>query len=135
MVSTQLKIVSPYAQSLTQEVYSVELKTTTGRIAVLPNHNPLMAPIENHIAYIRKTASGERIPYVILEGVAYVEKHQIRVFTDFFKPLSEVNGEEIQSQIAKEQKVFESSEDDKKKMQIKANIKLHQAILLALKEK
>ncbi|MCV3728625.1 ATP synthase F1 subunit epsilon [Ureaplasma miroungigenitalium] len=135
MISTQLKIVSPYAQTLTQAVYSVELKTTTGRIAVLPNHNPLMAPIENHIAYVRPTPSAARIPYVILEGVIYVEEHQIRVFTDYFKPLSEVNAEEIEQQLLKDEKAYTVCEDDKKKMQIKSNIKLHQAILLALKDK
>lgn len=132
---TKLKIVTPHAQTFEKEVYSVQLKTNEGRIAVLPEHNPLMAPIENHVAFIRESANSQPIGLVLLEGIVYVEKHQIRVFSDYFKPYDEVNVEAIQQEIKQLQNDLESVTDDKKKMQMNSQIKLNEAILKAYKDK
>lgn len=132
---TKLKIVTPKAQIHSEDVYSVEVKTTEGRIAILPDHNPLVSPIVNHIAYIRTTPSSNRKPIIILEGIIYVEKHQVRVFCDYFIPLESVSVESIKKELDQHQQDFEKTDDDKKRMQIKALIKQNEAILAAYKDR
>lgn len=132
---TKLKIVTPHAQTYEQEVYSIEMKTNEGRIAILPQHNPLMAPIEDHIAFVREKANGPRKGLLLLEGIVYVEKHQVRIFSDYFKYVDDIKIEDVQKQLEQLQKEYEMQTDDKKKMQISSQIKLNQSILKAYKEK
>ncbi|KEZ24006.1 ATP synthase F1 subunit epsilon [Ureaplasma diversum] len=132
---TTLKIVTPQAQLYSEDVYSVEVKTSEGRIAILPDHNPLVSPIVNHVAYIRATPSSNRKPMILLEGIIYVEKHQVRVFCDYFIPLESVSVEGVQKELAQHQQDFEKTNDDKKRMQIKALIKQNEAVLAAYKDR
>lgn len=132
---TKLKIVTPQAQLYSEDVYSVEVKTSEGRIAILPDHNPLVSPIVNHVAYIRATPSSNRKPMILLEGIIYVEKHQVRVFCDYFIPLESVSVEGVQKELAQHQQDFEKTNDDKKRMQIKALIKQNEAVLAAYKDR
>ncbi|EDX53358.1 ATP synthase F1 subunit epsilon [Ureaplasma urealyticum] len=132
---TKLKIVTPYAQNLEKDVYSVELKTSEGRITVLPDHNPLMSIIENHVAYIRELPNAPRKPLLLLDGIVYVEEHQVRVFSDYFKFLDEIKIDEINSLLNKLKNDLANEEDDKKKLQLKSKIKLNESILIAYKDR
>ncbi|AAF30534.1 ATP synthase F1 subunit epsilon [Ureaplasma parvum] len=132
---TKLKIVTPYAQILEKDVYSVELKTSEGRITVLPDHNPLMSTIENHVAYIRELPNTPRKPLLLLDGIVYIEQHQVRVFSDYFKFLDEIQIDEINSSLNQLKHDLNNEEDDKKKLQLKSKIKLNESILIAYKDR
>lgn len=133
--TTKLKIVTPLAQSFSDEVYSVQLKTNEGRVTFLPDHNELAAPVLNHVAYIKKEPNGQPRSLIVLEGFVYVEKHQVRIFSDYFKFLDELNLDEVKEEMRILEEKIAIETEDKKIMQYKAQLQLDQSILKAYKER
>ena len=94
-----------------------------------------MSTIENHVAYIRELPNTPRKPLLLLDGIVYIEQHQVRVFSDYFKFLDEIQIDEINSSLNQLKHDLNNEEDDKKKLQLKSKIKLNESILIAYKDR
>ncbi|WP_031489112.1 ATP synthase F1 subunit epsilon [Ureaplasma canigenitalium] len=133
--TTLLKIVTPRAQTYTEAIYSLQIKSSEGRITILPEHNPLMSPIEGCVCYIRSSPTSTPKKMVILEGIIYAEKKQIRLFSDYFVWFDDVDTDQLQKEIDQLSVQLEKETDDKKRLQLKAKISDNKAILIAYKDR
>lgn len=67
-----LKVVTPRGLMWDDGVASVNLKTTTGEITILPNHIPLVSTLEKGMVKI--VSKGKKMRSEILGGVLEVKK-------------------------------------------------------------
>ncbi|ALV23297.1 hypothetical protein ASO20_01335 [Mycoplasma sp. (ex Biomphalaria glabrata)] len=75
-----LKIVSPMGIFFEGKVTSLNVKTSDGYSGILPNHAPIIAPIEPSVL---KFSQGEKIfVAVIANGFLYLEPNSARILTD-----------------------------------------------------
>lgn len=97
----KLKINTPEGIFFEDDILQIELKTSTGYIAILANHAPLIGAIVPSICYIRDIRNN-RVSAVINGGMFYTNNNEINVITDFFDFTNNIN----ESVIAKrEQKI------------------------------
>ena len=57
MSSFKFRVITPYGEFFNGLVESVNIKTKEGRIGILKNHIPLVAPVEISILYFRVEGS------------------------------------------------------------------------------
>ncbi len=76
-----LEVVSPDGVSFSGAVDEVVLPTTTGEIAILPNHAPLFTKLAEGEATIKQ--SGKDIHLAIFGGFVEVSKSKVTVLSDF----------------------------------------------------
>ncbi len=97
----KLKINTPEGIFFEDDILQIELKTSTGYIAILANHAPLIGAIVPSVCYIRDIRNN-RVSAVINGGMFYTNNNEINVITDFFDFTNNIN----ESVIAKrEQKI------------------------------
>ncbi|CAM4235821.1 ATP synthase F1 subunit epsilon [Erysipelothrix inopinata] len=73
MTMFEIKIVTPHGIYDEIQVSSVTLPTTDGQRTVLPNHMPLVMPLEIGNMYLKK--DNERVDYAISEGMFTFENN------------------------------------------------------------
>lgn len=79
--SFHLEIISPEGVSYDDNVEEVLLPTTTGQIAILPNHAPLFTKLSEGEATIIKDK--KEIEIAIFGGFVEVTKQKVTVLSDF----------------------------------------------------
>jgi F-type H+-transporting ATPase subunit epsilon len=79
--SFHLEIISPEGVSYNDEVQEVILPSTTGEIAILPNHAPLFTKLSEGEAVIVKDK--KEIQVAIFGGFVEITKHKVTVLSDF----------------------------------------------------
>lgn len=81
MNTFHLEIVSPEGVSYDDVVNEVILPTTTGEIAILPNHAPLFTKLSEGEATI--VTNGKKTQIAIFGGFVEVSKKKVTVLSDF----------------------------------------------------
>lgn len=79
--SFHLEIISPEGVSYDDNIEEVLLPTTTGQIAILPNHAPLFTKLSEGEATIIKDK--KEIEIAIFGGFVEVTKQKVTVLSDF----------------------------------------------------
>ncbi|HEY4480096.1 MAG TPA: ATP synthase F1 subunit epsilon [Candidatus Paceibacterota bacterium] len=84
-----LKVITPHGLIWDGEVASVNLKTTSGEITVLPNHIPLVSTLEKGMVKI--VSEGKKLRAEIAGGVLEVKRgsHIVIITTEASKFLEE----------------------------------------------
>ena len=80
MSSFKFRVITPYGEFFNGLVESVNIKTKEGRIGILKNHIPLVAPVEISILYFK--VDGEEKKCAISDGILYIGKDETRVIAN-----------------------------------------------------
>lgn len=91
-----LKIVSPMGIFFEGKVNSLNVKTSDGYSGILPNHAPIIAPIEPSI--LKFSQAEKNFVAVIANGFLYLEPNNARILTDeivYEKDVDELNASKL----------------------------------------
>lgn len=78
----QLKVITPKQVEIETQVSSLTLSTTLGQMTLLPNHLPLVAPLQaNRFYYYEDKTSGANT-YEISEGIIYFRDNIATILVD-----------------------------------------------------
>lgn len=91
-------LVSPERELFAGEVDKVDIPGTEGDLGVLPNHSPLMAAIRT--GTIKVYVDGAVTEYFVQGGFADVTPDGLTVLAEKALPMTEVNSESLQADIA-----------------------------------
>ncbi len=86
----KLKINTPEGIFFEDDILQIELKTSSGYIAILANHAPLIGAIVPSVCYIRDIRNN-RVSAIINGGMFYTNNNEINVITDFFDFTNNIN--------------------------------------------
>jgi F-type H+-transporting ATPase subunit epsilon len=85
-----LKVNTPSGIFFEDDIFQIELRTTSGYIGILADHAPIIGGIVPSICYIRDN-KGNRLPAVINNGIFKMDGKTINVITDFFDFTKNIN--------------------------------------------
>ncbi len=77
----QLKVITPKQVEIETEVSSLTLSTTVGQMTLLPNHLPLVAPIQANLLYYYDQDKS-CLKYEVSEGIIYFRDNIATVLVD-----------------------------------------------------
>ena len=80
MSSFKFRVITPYGEFFNGLVETVNIKTKEGRIGILKNHIPLVAPVEISILYFK--VDGEEKKCAISDGILYIGEDETRVIAN-----------------------------------------------------
>ena len=80
MSSFKFRVITPYGEFFNGLVETVNIKTKEGRIGILKNHIPLVAPVEISILYFK--VEGEEKKCAISDGILYISEDETRVIAN-----------------------------------------------------
>lgn len=118
----RLTIVSQEGQLLDQQVERVNLLTATGRITILPNHQPILGQLRfGNLTYQRGEEENE---VVVTQGFFHktVDKRLVVVVDSAFEARSE-SAAKIKAAIAQAQSSLRLSKDKKEMLMLEASLK------------
>ena len=106
------------------EADSINLPTPDGRRGVLPNHMPIMLPVD--VGVVDIVVNGQTEKYTIAEGIFYFENNEAILISDNVENVKDINIEETR---AAEQRARERLDHATKESDIRrAEIALQKAI-------
>jgi F0F1-type ATP synthase epsilon subunit len=79
----KLKVNTPAGTFFEDEIFQIELKTPSGMVGFLADHQPSIGSITPSICYIRDT-KGNRVSAIVNAGIYKMDGKQISIITDFF---------------------------------------------------
>ena len=91
MSSFKFRVITPYGEFYNGLVESVNIKTKEGRIGILKNHIPLVAPVEISILYFR--VEGVEKKCAISDGILYIGEDETRVIANACEYPEDINTE------------------------------------------
>ncbi len=94
----------------TIEVDSINLPSVEGRRGILPNHMPIMIPVE--IGIMETVADGQKKRYAISDGMFYFENNRATLLADTIEDTSEIDRERARLAQKKAQKKLETSSEE-----------------------
>ena len=94
----------------TIEVDSINLPSVEGRRGILPNHMPIMIPVE--IGIMETVADGQKKRYAISDGMFYFENNRATLLVDTIEDTSEIDRERARLAQKKAQKKLETSSEE-----------------------
>ena len=94
----------------TIEVDSINLPSVEGRRGILPNHMPIMIPVE--IGIMETVADGHKKRYAISDGMFYFENNMATLLVDTIEDTSEIDRERARLAQEKAQKKLETSSEE-----------------------
>jgi len=80
MSSFNFRIITPYGEFFNGLVDIVNIRTKEGRIGILKNHIPLVAPVEISVLYFK--VNGEEKKCAISDGILYVGEKETKVIAN-----------------------------------------------------
>ena len=92
------------------ECNSINIPTPDGRRGILPNHMPIMLPIDLGIMYI--TENGEKKKYTVTEGIFYFENNEATVLCDAIEDAATIDRERAVLQQQKAEETIRSSDNE-----------------------
>lgn len=95
----RLEIVTPEAQTYSDDVDHVVLPSVLGELGVYPNHVPLLT--ELHPGELRVIKDGRETALAVGEGFAEVTATHVAVLTDMAIEEANINEEAVQAAIAR----------------------------------
>ena len=84
------------------DVEGVNLPTPDGRRGILPNHMPIMTPLDIGVITIRQ--DGREKKYTITDGIFYFENNEATIMTSAFEDVENID---IERAMAAQQKALE----------------------------
>ena len=94
----------------TIEVDSINLPSVEGRRGILPNHMPIMIPVE--IGIMETVADGQKKRYAISDGMFYFENNRATLLADTIEDTSEIDRQRARLAQKKAQKKLETSSEE-----------------------
>ena len=79
-MSFKLKVITPYGVFFEGDIDSLNVCTKQGYLTILPNHIPLVAPVEISILYFK--VEGEEKKCAISDGILYIGEDETRVIAN-----------------------------------------------------
>lgn len=78
-----LEIITPQGKMYNDDIYQLEVKTSSGYMGILHGHIPVIASIEPSMIYI-KDAKMIRHSAIVNSGILKTDKDHIKIITDMF---------------------------------------------------
>ena len=94
----------------TIKVDSINLPSVEGRRGILPNHMPIMIPVE--IGIMETVADGQKKRYAISDGMFYFENNQATLLADTIEDTSEIDRDRARLAQQRAQEKLESSSEE-----------------------
>jgi F-type H+-transporting ATPase subunit epsilon len=114
MNTINLKIISPEKEILSAQAYSVDLPTKTGRIGVLPHHEPIIGVLESGVICVHLKDDVKNL--VVTEGFFEVKKENaIVIFVADAQEFYKMTKEEIEQA---KKKVHDAVDESRKKDEV-----------------
>jgi F-type H+-transporting ATPase subunit epsilon len=133
MAKTPFKceVLTPEGEVFNDEVTMVSTKTAVGSIGILAHHQPLLAMLDPAELRLYKGEGGEAVTFVQGEGYLQVQPDStVLVLVDEVFERDQLNVSEIQEQLERARKEFESAEDGSgEQFEAKRNIRRYEAFL------
>ncbi|MDR0857350.1 MAG: hypothetical protein LBM76_03135 [Mycoplasmataceae bacterium] len=82
-LSIHLQVNTPNGSLFEDNVYSVEIKTSSGYMSILPNHIPMIGSIVPSKIFIIDLKNN-KVPAVISDGLFSTDGKKLVIVTDFF---------------------------------------------------
>ncbi len=113
-----VKLVTYQGDYKTLEVDSINLPTPQGRRGILPNHMPIMLPIDIGVMYVK--INGQQQRYTVSKGVFYFENNEATLLADTIEDVDEIDVDraEIAKSKAEERLKSASKEIDIRRAEI-----------------
>ncbi len=122
MNKISLKIITPNGIKFDNNIEILNTKTINGAIGINVNRIGLIAKLVNNISTVNIDGK-TKIEFVILNGLLYSSKNEIKIFTDYCEEKSKINTDDLKKEISHLEEKTKSTTDNVELQTINFHIK------------
>jgi F-type H+-transporting ATPase subunit epsilon len=125
-----VKIIAPDKVVWDGTADEVILPSATGELGILSNHAPLVSALG--IGVLQVKTKGETTKLVVMGGFVEVENNEVTVLASGAASVDQINEQETREQLARAQKMLDSTQDPSDQLSAKTEIQRANAKLKAI---